>query len=144
MRIFSLYLYAMRRRRPRKIVKPPLFTGYRPYGQSHRVVEDIELLYEEYEAIKLADYDLLTHLEASDMMGVSRATFARIYESARRKIAQILVEGKGLKAVFGNVDMGKDWYLCHDCSARFSEPIDRSKLTCAICKSENIESLKTV
>lgn len=134
----------MRRRRPRKIVRPPLFTGYRPYGQCHKVVEDIELLYEEYEAIKLADYDLLTHLEASDMMGVSRATFARIYESARRKIARILVEGKGLKTVFGNVDLEKDWYLCHDCSARFSEAVDQKEHVCAICKSKNIESLKTV
>nr|WP_321408527.1 DUF134 domain-containing protein [uncultured Carboxylicivirga sp.] len=74
-----------RRRRLRKIVAPPGFKGYKPYG--HRPnSKKVELLYEEYEAIKLADYDLLNQLEASKLMGISRATFARIYESARRKL----------------------------------------------------------
>ncbi len=134
----------MRRKTPRKIVKPPLFTGYRPYGHSKARVEDVEMLYEEYESIKLADYDLMTHLEASQLMGISRATFARIYESARRKIAKILVEGKGLKTVFGNADLDEDWYLCHECKARFTVPVRHSKQECAICRSENIESLKTI
>lgn len=134
----------MRRKTPRKVVKPPLFTGYRPYGKVGTTTEDVELLYEEYESIKLADYDLLTHHEASLLMGISRATFARIYESARRKIAKILVEGKGLKTVFGNVDMDEDWFFCHDCNARFTMPQIKRQQNCAICRSVNIESLQTV
>ncbi|TFG89828.1 MAG: DUF134 domain-containing protein, partial [Candidatus Atribacteria bacterium] len=76
-----------RPKRLRKIVSPPGFKGYKPYGNRHGMKEHVDLLYEEYEAIKLADYDLMNHQEASKLMGVSRATFARIYESARRKIA---------------------------------------------------------
>ena len=72
--------------RLRKVVSPPKFKGYKPYGTTCISDEHVELLYEEYEAIKLADYDLMNHQEAAKLMGVSRATFARIYESARRKI----------------------------------------------------------
>ncbi|GAO30782.1 DUF134 domain-containing protein [Geofilum rubicundum] len=60
---------------------------YKPYGHTAENREAVDLLYEEYEALKLADYDFLDHQAASQLMGVSRATFARIYESARRKIA---------------------------------------------------------
>ena len=104
MRIFSLYLHRNnsyigkktfvmpRRRRLRKVVAPPGFKGYKPYGARGKKSEKVELLYEEYEAIKLADYDGLNHLEASKLMGISRPTFARIYEAARQKIAKALVE----------------------------------------------------
>ena len=40
------------------------------------------------------------HTEAARLMGISRPTFARIYESARRKIAQALVETREIKAVY--------------------------------------------
>ncbi|GAF05298.1 DUF134 domain-containing protein [Saccharicrinis fermentans] len=76
-----------RRKRLRKVVAPPKFQGYKPYGTTGKSTGAVDLLYEEYEAIKLADYDLMNHHEAAVLMGVSRPTFARIYESARRKIA---------------------------------------------------------
>jgi len=92
-----------KRRRARKISGPPGFRGYRPYGMMNSRKNEIELLYEEYEALKLADYELLNHFEASVFMGVSRSTFARIYKSARIKIAHALVETREIKTVFGNV-----------------------------------------
>lgn len=131
-----------RRRRLRKVVAPPTFKGYRPYGVNSIPKKRIELLYEEYEALKLADYDLMNHKEASELMGVSRPTFARIYESARRKIAKALVETKEIVTVYGNVWMEKNWYICNECHARFTIPKPTKNNTCAICHSENIESLK--
>ena len=86
-----------RRKRMRKVVAPPGFRGYRPYGNRHGQKEHVDLHYEEYEAIKLADYDLMNHQQASQLMGVSRATFARVYESARRKIARALVETREIR-----------------------------------------------
>ena len=47
-----------RRKRMRKVVAPPGFRGYKPYGNRHGRKEHVDLHYEEYEAIKLADYDL--------------------------------------------------------------------------------------
>lgn len=164
-RIFSLSLfreyshYIMpRRRKPRKIVTPPRFHGYRPYRRhrgrgshdlgnfepslinDHITNETIELLYEEYEALKLADYDMLTHQEASVIMGVSRATFARIYESARRKIAKAFVETKEIVTVFGNAVVDNNWHTCMECSTKFSLTTDFSNPICPICGSKEINA----
>jgi predicted DNA-binding protein (UPF0251 family) len=131
-----------RRKRLRRVVAPPGFRGYKPYGNRYGRKQHVDLLYEEYEAIKLADYDLMTHLEASRLMGVSRATFARVYESARRKIAKALVETREIKSVFGNASLDHSWFECIQCHARFNIPDNRTEQTCPICKSDQIQSIK--
>ncbi|MGZ2368340.1 DUF134 domain-containing protein [Ancylomarina sp. YFZ004] len=130
-----------RRRRLRKIVAPPEFKGYKPYGTNKVAESPIELLYEEYEAIKLADYDLMNHKEASELMGISRPTFARIYESARRKIAQAFVETKEIVTVFGNSWMDDSWFICDQCHARFTIPKTLEQEICPMCTSTRIELL---
>ena len=126
----------------RKVVAPPGFRGYKPYGNRHGRKEHVELLYEEYEAIKLADYDLMNHLEASKLMGVSRATFARVYESARRKIARALVETREIRSVFGNASLDPSWFICKACQARFNIPVTHTSRHCPLCKSKDIQSIK--
>ena len=126
----------------RKVVAPPGFRGYKPYGNRQVQQEHIDLLYEEYEAIKLADYDLMNHLEASRLMGVSRATFARVYESARRKIAKALVETREIRSVFGNASLDHSWFVCNACLTRFNLPDTLAEHHCPLCKSENIQSIK--
>ena len=74
-----------RKKRLRRVVVPPGFKGFKPYGNWREKEEAVELLFEEYESIKLTDYSGLNHEEASVLMEVSRATFARVYESARQK-----------------------------------------------------------
>ena len=128
-----------RRIRLRKVVEPPRFKGYRPFGVNAKSRTSIDLFYEEYEALKLADYDLLKHNEAAELMGISRPTFARIYESARRKIAVALVETKEIRTVFGNAVLDKDWYLCSKCNARFNIPETMDKEICPVCNSKHIE-----
>lgn len=130
-----------RRRRFRRVVAPPGFKGYKPYGSNSNQEEKVELLYEEYEAIKLADYELLNHQEASELMGVSRPTFARIYETARRRIAKALVELKSIEAVYGNAIMDRNWFVCNACHARFTIPETHEANKCPVCTSEKIESL---
>jgi predicted DNA-binding protein (UPF0251 family) len=126
----------------RKVVAPPGFRGYKPYGNRHGRKEPVELLYEEYEAIKLADYDLMNHQEASQLMGVSRATFARVYESARRKIAHALVETREIRSVFGNADLDTSWRICGECQARFNIPGNMKIHRCPMCKSEDTYQIK--
>ena len=55
--------------RLRKVVAPPGFIGFKPYGPTSESYLVVELLYEEYEALKLADYDFLNHQAASQLMG---------------------------------------------------------------------------
>jgi len=58
---------------------------------------EIVLEVDEIEAIKLAYIELLYQEEAAKRMKVSRQTFGRIIDSANRKIADALINGKALK-----------------------------------------------
>ena len=62
----------------------------------HRLVE-LVISREELEAIKLKDHDDLDQINAAKKMNTSQSTFQRILASARKKIAQSLVDGKALK-----------------------------------------------
>lgn len=60
-------------------------------------LEETALEIDELEAVRLADYEGLYHEEAARKMDVSRATFGRILSSARRKLADAVVNGKALR-----------------------------------------------
>jgi predicted DNA-binding protein (UPF0251 family) len=122
-------------------VEPPKFRGFKPYGTINANNGSIELLYEEYEAIKLADYDMMNHQQASELMGVSRPTFARVYESARQKIAKALVESKEIISVFGNAYLENDWFECSDCKSKFTIPNNLEDKNCPLCSSVSIENI---
>lgn len=59
--------------------------------------ETVVLAVEEYETIRLVDFQGLTQEEAAVQMGVARATVQRIYAQARQKLAAFLVEGRPLQ-----------------------------------------------
>lgn len=130
-----------RKKAARNVVEPPKFSGFKPYGAFRQPQGAAELLFEEYEAIKLADYNLKTHKQASALMGVSRATFARIYENARRKIARALVEGLQLTTRPGNARFDQPWFWCTDCNSRFTITKQTPSKNCPSCSSENLTPL---
>jgi predicted DNA-binding protein (UPF0251 family) len=133
-----------RRKQPRKIVEPPRFKGFEPHGfHGENSNGEVELLYEEYEAIKLADYDGMSHHQACVLMGISRPTFARIYESARQKIARALVEVRSIRSVYGNVKLENDWFKCSQCHNLFTLTGRQSNKECPICKSTLIETIQS-
>ena len=51
---------------------------------------------DEFEAIRLTDLEGLYQADAAEKMSISRQTLGRILESARKKIADALVNGKAL------------------------------------------------
>ncbi len=130
-----------RKKHLRKVVAPPKFKSYVPVGSRSEKKEKIQLFYEEFEAVKLADYDGMHHHEACSLMGVSRATFARIYESARNKIAKALVEVREIEAVFGNAEFNEKWFLCNDCQARFTLKRVSASEECPICTSVHFDPI---
>ena len=99
----------------RKIVSPPLMTGFKPFGIPRAQLEEVVLHYDEYEAIRLLDYEGLMQEQAAEKMNVSRPTLTRIYESARKTIAKAFVEGKMIVIEGGNVDFGRQWFRCRKC-----------------------------
>ena len=111
-------------KRPRKILNPPVIKGFKPYGSEsgNQNTEPVFLLFEEYEALRLCDYDMINHLQISEIMGISRPTFTRIYSSTRRKIAQSFVEGRQITLEGGKVYYDSDWYHCNKCGCDFNNP----------------------
>jgi len=81
--------------------------GFRPYGASGSTADDVVLTFDEAEALRLADLDGLYQQAAAQRMGVSRPTFARIIESARRKMADALLNGKKLRVEGGVIAVQK-------------------------------------
>ena len=70
---------------------------FKPAGIPAGELEVVVLSLDEVEALRLADLNGHYQEAASDQMKISRATFARIVESARRKVADALVHGKALQ-----------------------------------------------
>ena len=59
------------------------------------------MVYEdEMEAIRLADLESMYQQECSDKMGISRTTFSRLVESARKKIADALLNQKAIRVKY--------------------------------------------
>ena len=70
---------------------------FKPCGIRKIYLEKIELYEDEMEAIRLSDYEGLYQQECADKMGISRTTFARLIESARKKTADALLHSKALR-----------------------------------------------
>jgi uncharacterized protein len=134
-----------RPKRIRKIINPPPIKGFKPFGPNinGNTAEPIFLLYEEYEAIRLCDFEMLNHQEASAIMEISRPTLTRIYSVARRKLAEAFVKGRQIVFEGGKVYFDSDWFLCNDCSCYFSNPTkDKPVVSCALCGSESIRNFE--
>nr|WP_320058391.1 DUF134 domain-containing protein [uncultured Bacteroides sp.] len=126
-----------RTKKNRLIQMAPHFNGFKPQGLQHKQSAEVLINFEEYEALKLCDYELLTQAEAADLMLVSRPTFTRIYESVRRKIAKAFIEGASIVFEGGNVDV-VHWYRCAKCEIVFTL-VDDSAQCCPLCKSLEIK-----
>ncbi len=70
---------------------------FKPAGIPAGELELVVLSLDEVEALRLADLNGQYQEAAAEQMKISRATFARIVESARRKVADALVHGKALQ-----------------------------------------------
>jgi predicted DNA-binding protein (UPF0251 family) len=128
-----------RPKRIRKVFNPPHFKGFRPIGLPEEN-NPVVLNFEEYEAIRLSDFELHGQVEASRIMDVSRPTYARIYESARRKIAQAFISGRAIVFEGGKVYFDSDWYSCNHCGCWFNHPAKDQKVAkCALCGSVQFE-----
>lgn len=130
-----------RRKILRKIVTPPSFKGFMPLGLESPG-RPVLLGFEEYEAIRLCDYEGYHHSEAARIMQISRPTFARIYEEARRKVALAFVAGSPLLFQGGRVYYDSDWFECRRCRCRFNR-IDKTDLgvQCGLCGSADVHAL---
>jgi len=130
-----------RTKKQRLIERAPSFNGFQPFGVQNTSTKEVCLTFEEYESIKLCDYDLLKHEEAANLMNISRSTFSRIYESSRRKIAKAFVDVCTIRIDGGSASLYHDWLKCPECGVSFMKTIDTDNV-CPLCgyveQSKNI------
>lgn len=89
-----------RPQRRRKICKEPAYAQFSPDAVQN--AQTVELTVDEFEAVRLVDLEKMTHEQCAERMEISRTTVTEIYESAREKIADCLVNGKRLVISGGN------------------------------------------
>ena len=70
---------------------------FKPQGIPLRHLEEVILLADELEAVKLYEVDGLNQKEAAIKMEVSQPTFARIFNSAIKKVTSAIIKGKAIK-----------------------------------------------
>ena len=109
--------------RPRKmrcICAYPKSMEFRPFGE---YAETVDLNFDEYEAVRLIANMKFSQEECAKQMDVARSTVAAIYESARTKIADAIVNGKALVIHGGDVELCPNSSTCcgrcgqRDCDA---------------------------
>jgi len=86
-----------RPRRFRRVRFEPDVTYFKPSGIKMADIEDSVIAMDELESIRLKDYEGMDQESAAKKMNISQPTFHRLLLSARKKIADALVNGKALK-----------------------------------------------
>ena len=106
-----------RPRKCRRVCSMPVQNRFTPIGDvSPSGAEPLVMTVEEFETVRLIDFENLTQEECAQRMSVARPTVQRIYDGARKKLAAFLVEGRALRIE------GGDYKLCSEterpCGAR--------------------------
>jgi len=105
----------------RKVSIEPDVTYFKPTGVRMIELEETILTVDEFEAIRLKDLKEIEQEKAAKKMGISQPTFHRLITSARKKIADAIVNGKairieggtfrlvGRKGTESHIERGKRW-----------------------------------
>jgi predicted DNA-binding protein (UPF0251 family) len=118
----------------------PDVSYFKPRGIPMVDLEEVRLTVDEHEAIRLADFLDMSHEEAGAHMGVSRATFGRIIQRARKKVANALINGKAIHIEGGNyrIISEKRIFMCRSCNYQWEEPRGTGRPKhCPSCNDEN-------
>lgn len=89
-----------RPKRCRRICGYPDHWSFVPEGSE--ITETIPFTLDEYETIRLIDHQKMTQEECALAMCVSRATVTGIYEKARYKLADAMINGKRIRITGGS------------------------------------------
>ena len=109
-----------------------------PVGKAKCEIEEIVLKVEELEAMRLKDIEELTQEQCAERMKVSRQTFQNIIDSARKKIAMALTEGKAISISGGHYTTNHCNFKCTDCGTIYEINYEQDKSYCPNCRSERV------
>jgi len=127
----------------RCVAQLPTTGSFRPVGIPVSSLQEVRLSLEEAESIRLKDLEGLEQEECAERMHISRPTFHRILESARRKLADALINGKAIQIEGGNFGLPQSRFKCNDDGHEWNVPFEtlarRLPLSCPACSSANIQ-----
>lgn len=134
--------------RPEKlrcVAQLPSVGFFKPAGISANALQGVQLTLEELESIRLRDLEELEQEECAQQMRISRPTFHRILESARKKLADALINGKAIQIEGGNFELPERRFRCgndgHEWNVPFEAMAQRFPLSCPVCFSGNIQPM---
>jgi predicted DNA-binding protein (UPF0251 family) len=133
-----------RRQLWRRVSSIPMVTYFKPAGSPMTVLEEVQLLVEEAEAIRLKDFEKLEQEESAQKMNISQSTFSRLLDSARQKIADALLNGKAIRIEGGKFEMAMRRFRClqgHEWEVPFETMISAPPENCPECETPNIMPL---
>ena len=93
-----------RPRKCRKVCHYPDVLGFDPVGTEEKV-SPVMMTVDEYETIRLIDKEGFSQEQCREFMNVARTTVQLIYASARRKLADALVEGRPIRITGGDYEL---------------------------------------
>jgi predicted DNA-binding protein (UPF0251 family) len=127
-------------RRPleRAVLGLPPALLYKPAGRPARGLESVHLAIDELEAMRLVDHQGLSQEEAACLMGVSRQTVGRIVESARKKVADALLNAKALEIGGGPYQVAPAELVCLACDSHWPAAQTYPETICPTCGSSEV------
>ena len=93
-----------RPRKCRKVCSLPRNSGFLPFRAETE--DTVILTVDEYEALRLIDREDFSQEQCGEYMHIARTTVQQIYASARKKLANALVDGLAIRIE------GGDYRLC--------------------------------
>jgi predicted DNA-binding protein (UPF0251 family) len=119
----------------RRVDSLPSAIYFKPAGVPMRELEEVCLLVEELEAVRLKDLEGLEQEQGAQKMNISRPTFQRILTSAHKKIADALFHGKAVRIAGGNFEVPPCRFKCaggHEWDLPFSDTLDELPQACPV------------
>jgi len=130
----------------RKVDGLPRFSCFKPAGVPLGQIQEVVLTVDEYYALRLADLEGLYQEQVAEKMGISRQTAGRILESARKKVADALANGKALRIAGGAyVTDGMRSFSCLACNFAWNLPFGGGRPpACPVCGSPALRRTDTM
>ncbi len=92
----------------RRVSASPNVALFKPAGIPGGELERLVLGVDEFEALRLVDFESLEQGQAALKMGISQPTLSRLVAEGRRKVSEALVLGKAIEINGGNCAFGKN------------------------------------
>ena len=97
-----------RNKKDKIILKNPKYTYYKPPGIGLRDLNEQIISIEEFEAMRLKDFENKDQTTCAQIMEIHQSTFQRLLVKARKKLIGAIIEGSAIKIEGGNFKLNKN------------------------------------